>query len=733
MSLVKKSYAVKLGYDFITEEYLPKGKDEYYIRDESIDIDHYRTLSKGEIESLIKNGNESNNWEDIFVSEGFNASMVKNCKFYGKIRIGILEDCHLEYSTLKVPVGLYDSMIISCDIGDNVSISNVQYLSHYKIANEVILSNLGNIHTSNHSKFGNGILKEGEQEHVRIWLEICNESKGRAVLPFDGMLSADAYIWSKYRDRDVLMSKLKGLTNNRYSDKRGHYGTIGNGVVIRNSHSIQDTKIGDHAYIKGVNKIKNTTINSSMIAPSQIGEGVEMVNGIVGYGCRVFYGVKAVRFIMDDHSTLKYGARLINSYLGGNSTISCCEVLNSLIFNGHEQHHNNSFLCASLVMGQSNIAAGVTIGSNHNSRANDGEIIANRGFWPALCVNLKHNSKFASFCLVSKGSYPHELRIDFPFSLVANDERENSLKIIPAYWFLYNFYALERNCKKMYQRDKRVQKRQNIEFDYLAPDTIDEIFSAIEKLEEYIDLAIERSGIVCCDSSDKSKIKKEYLESSKHENLYLEILAEDVENSTRKVHILKVKESYKIYKDLILLYSVKTICKYFYTQVEDFGDILEFIKSTNLTHQYDKWKNIGGQLMKESDVEDIISEIENGKLESWEAIHDKYSLLGEGYLKHKFEHAVISLLKLLEIQMSSDLNADIWNNSVKRAISVQEYLCDSVISSREKDYTNPYRKMVYDNTKEMNNTLGELNQNSVIISVKEETESIKQMFLNSMC
>ena len=56
-----------------------------------------------------------------------------------------------------------------------------------------------------------------------------------------------------------------------------------------------------------------------------------MVNGIVGFGCRIFYGVKAVRFVMASHSQLKYGARLINSYLGNNSTISCCEVVKLLL------------------------------------------------------------------------------------------------------------------------------------------------------------------------------------------------------------------------------------------------------------------------------------------------------------------------------------------------------------------------------------------------------------------
>jgi hypothetical protein len=43
-------------------------------------------------------------------------------------------------------------------------------------------------------------------------------------------------------------------------------------------------------------------------------------------------------------------------------------MLSNLIFPGHEQHHNNSFLIAACIKGQSNMAAGANIGSNHNSR-----------------------------------------------------------------------------------------------------------------------------------------------------------------------------------------------------------------------------------------------------------------------------------------------------------------------------------------------------------------------------
>ncbi|OYW19419.1 MAG: DUF4954 domain-containing protein, partial [Sphingobacteriales bacterium 12-47-4] len=378
-----------LGYGFVKPEYIPKGKDEYYLRNiQNRSGINYRELSAFEIEVLVRNRNTSDNWNNVLVSDAFNPELVKNCKFYGLIRIGKLEPYFLEYHDVKMAVGLYDSTLISCDFGDNVVISNVNYLSHYIIGNEVMIVNINEMSTTDHAKFGNGIIKEGEKESVRIWLEVCNENAGRKVLPFNGMLPGDAWLWSKFRGESWLMKKLIDFTERKFDRQRGYYGKIGDRTVI-----------------------KNVTINSTQEARSQVGEGCELVNGIIGEGCRIFYGVKAVRFFLSAHSQLKYGARLINSYLGDNSTISCCEVLNSLIFPAHEQHHNNSFLCAALVMGQSNMAAGATIGSNHNSRSADGEIIAGRGFWPGLCVSLKHNSRFASFTIISKGDFPAELNI----------------------------------------------------------------------------------------------------------------------------------------------------------------------------------------------------------------------------------------------------------------------------------------------------------------------------------
>ena len=112
------------------------------------------------IEILVRNINTSDNWNHLLVSDAFNPDLVRNCKFFGLVRIGKLEPYYLEFHNLRMPVGLYNSTIISCDIGDNVVVSNTNYLSHYIIGNEVMIVNVNELATTNTSKFGNGIIKQ---------------------------------------------------------------------------------------------------------------------------------------------------------------------------------------------------------------------------------------------------------------------------------------------------------------------------------------------------------------------------------------------------------------------------------------------------------------------------------------------------------------------------------------------------------------------------------------------
>ncbi len=64
---------------------------------------------------------------------------------------------------------------------------------------------------------------------------------------------------------------------------------------------------------------------------------------------------------------------------------------------------------------------------------------------------------------------------------------------MPAYWWMYNMYALARNTWKFTTRDKRKTKTQHIEFDSLAPDTVEEIFAALGLLERWTGKAALRA------------------------------------------------------------------------------------------------------------------------------------------------------------------------------------------------------------------------------------------------
>ncbi|MCD6365196.1 MAG: DUF4954 family protein, partial [Planctomycetes bacterium] len=686
--------------------------------------DAWRNLHAEEIEALVKNANAADNWDNILVADQFNPHLIKNCEFYGLVRIGRLEEVYLDYHDLRVPVGLTNSTIISCDIGDSTAVHNVRYLANYILGDNVILENVDEIQCTNHAKFGNGIVKDGEDEDVRIWLDLINESGGRAVMPFDGMLPADAYMWAKYRDDRRLMERLGEMTQRGFDPRRGFYGTIGDGCVIKNCRVIKDVKAGPCVYIKGANKLKNLTINSSSDEATQIGEGVELVNGIIGRGCHIFYGCKAVRFVMGDNSNLKYGARLIHSFLGDNSTVSCCENLNNLIFPSHEQHHNNSFLIASLVMGQSNLAAAATIGSNHNSRAPDGEIQAGRGFWPGLCVSVKHNCRFASFTLLAKGDYPAELDIPLPFSLVSNDDAANCLRIMPAYWWMYNMYALARNTWKFGARDKRRKKLQNIEFDSLAPDTVEEIFAAVAMLDRWAGQAAARRdgrAISERDAGELVEVGRRLLTGRAEDVEGLEILGDRIENSSRKVVIVKPQEARRAYGQMLHYYAVKNLLAYM--KANPSATLASMVKALG-GKRVRRWVNLGGQIVQRDDLDRIRADIKRGRLSTWPAVHEAYNRLWEKYTIDKQRHAFATLTDLLEVD---ELTEELWASALDKSVGIQRYIAEQTFVSRKKDDDNPFRCITFETSEEMEAVLGRAEDNSFVKQVRLETEEFAEL------
>lgn len=695
------------GYGFIGEEFIPEGKDEYYLRDALVgSLEGYRPLTSDEILALEDNFNICPVWSDVLVTDPFDPSLIRNSEFYGLVRLGKMSKQVACFHDFCVPVGIINSRIVSCDIGDYCAILDCSYISHYVIAQHVILYRLGELQATNHAKFGNGIVKEGEDPAVLVTIGIMNEGKGRKVRPFSGMLTSDAFLWGTFRDDTLLMQSFERMTDREFDSRRGGYGFVGEKTVIKSCDTIKDVWIGPGAYIKGANKLKNLTLRSTLESPVQIGEGVELVNGIIGSGSRAFYGSKGIRFIMGDNCSLKYGARLIHSILGDNSTVSCCEILNNLIFAGHEQHHNNSFLVASLVMGQSNMAAGANIGSNHNSRGNDGEMIAGRGFWPSLSSTLKYDCKFASYILIAKGNYPYELQIPFPFSLVSSDNSDTRRVVLPAYWWMYNLYALERNSYKYRKRDKRTVIRQHIETDYLAPDTAMEILHARELLCLYCgENSVKDEGKQGLYTEKSLKeIGKTLLEGEENPSLVLSTLT--MENSTVPIEILKPQEAYKAYTNMLIYYAIITIASWCRTEGLSFSRFQETASA-----ELEPWMNVGGQLVPTAKVEVLKEEIRTEQLTTWDEVHATYHRWFGEYPADRASHA---LAVLYEVIGCTKLTSEQWRLLQKEAIRLRLYIEEQVFKTKEKDFSNKFRLSTYRNVAERDAVLGCLDDNPFI-------------------
>ena len=383
-------------------------------------------------------------------------------------------------------------------------------------------------------------------------------------------------------------------------------------------------------------------------------------------------------------------------------------------------------------MGQSNIAAGATIGSNHNSRGADGEVVMGRGFWPGLCVSLKHNSQFASFSILTKGDYPTELNVPFPFSLISNDVTNDRLVIMPGYWFLYNLYALARNSWKYVDRDKRTERIQRLEFDFLAPDTVNEMFHSLQLMETAAGKAYHSSIKKQGTEANHTAAGKHLLHNNPKLVNELEILAENVENSKRKVVLTKVQPAYKAFNELIIYYGTTQLLQFI--KENNFASLKDLAAALPARPSRGEWANVGGQLIPSTELESLKEKIRTGKIKSWDTVHESYQAQGDKYPAQKLKHALASLSEIKGINLKK-LDARQFAALLDQMVATKEWLTKGIYDSRAKDYDSPYRKMVYESIGEMNEVLGKLEENSFIKqqigelqAFKKEVQSLKKKF-----
>ncbi len=138
-----------------------------------------------------------------------------------------------------------------------------------------------------------------------------------------------------------------------------------------------------------------------------------------------------------------------------------------------------------------------------------------------------------------------------------------------------------------------------------------------------------------------------------------------------------------------------------------------------------EWMNVGGQLIPESEVDILIKNVKKGKLKSWDDVHGFYAEQSEKYAQQKLSHA-FGCLKELEGTDIKKISETDFSELLNGAVKTREWMVQGIYDSRAKDYTNPFRKMVYESQEEMEAVTGKLEDNTFIQYQQEQFKIFKK-------
>ena len=104
---------------------------------------------------------------------------------------------------------------------------------------------------------------------------------------------------------------------------------------------------------------------------------------------------------------------------------------------------------------------------------------------------------------------------------------------------------------------------------------------------------------------------------------------------------------------------------------------------------------------------------------------------GQLYTDQKLQHAYASLLELLQISVA-EFNSELFRETIERALETKEWIIKTIYESRAEDYENEFRRMTYDDMKEMEEVLGKLEDNIFLQNQEEELKAFRLQIENTL-
>lgn len=611
-------------------------------------------------------------WNTIEVAQDFSPEHIKYARFSGRVRLGSFRKEFSLAGGMVKHSGIYYATLHNVTVGDDCCIENVKnYIANYTIGNGSFIENVDIILADGISTFGNG-----------VEVSVLNETGGCEVMMYDHLSAQLAFMMAFYRHRPSLLSNLRRMIGQYVRSVQSSVGTIGKDVVIADAGYIKNVRIGDCCKIEGASKLKNGSINSNSEAPVHIGVGVIGDDFIISSGSNVEDGVTFSRCFIGQ------ACRLGHNYSASDSLFfSNCQGENGeacAIFAGPftVTHHKSTLLIAGMFSFM-NAGSGSNqsnhlykLGPIHHGVMERGSKTASDSYilWPA---------KVGAFSLVMGRHVCHQDTSDLPFSYLI--EQQSTSYIMPG----ANLKSVGtiRDAKKWPSRDRRKGpgKLDSINFNLLSPFTIQKMLRAVNILQE-----LKR---ISGDTSDYYVYQSGRIKSS------------------------SLAKGLKYYGYAIDKFFGNSLI----TRImnAEFSSLDELRKAFVPRSEYGngEWVDLAGMIAPEKAVEDIISDIEEGKTSELDVLNSRISAIHNQYyhyewrwaskameeyygfrladlsvselsgLIHRWKDSVIALDKLLyedagkEFSLSGmpDFESDPFVRSVKEHMEVKSSLASQVL------------------------------------------------------
>lgn len=574
----------------------------------------YRKLTTPEIEKLQNQACTACNWETVSVHENFTPDYIHQVNFSGDIRIGYFESDFVFPGGIKRHSGLRNVSLHNCSLGNNVLIENIQnYIANYRIGDNTIIQNLELMYVEGKSSFGNG-----------VQASVLNETGGREVGINDKLSAHFAYIQSFYRHRPILVQKMQEIVQ-RYTDEvSSETGTIGNNVKIVNTGTIKNVKIGDNAVIEGARILENGSINSNAFDPIHIGYNVMAKDFIISSGSRVEDGTMLARCFIGQSCELGHTYSASDSLFFSN-----CQGENGeacAIFAGpYTVTHHKSTLLISGMYSFMNAGSGSNQ-SNHMYKL--GPIhqgVMERGGKTTSDSYILWPARIGAFSLVMGRHYRNSDTSKMPFSYLIESNDETVL--VPG--INLRSVGTIRDAQKFPKRDKRKDpdKLDHLNFNLLSPYTVQKMFQGIDVLKGLQE--------TCGESSDAYTFQSCRINGS------------------------SLKRGIKFYNIAITKFLGNSII----SRLKDCpcrnNEEIREALNPKTTDGLFQWRDLAGLLAPSTKIDDLIDDIEAGKLNTLEDVNQVFAGLHANYYELEWTWAWDKIQQYFELSLETITAKDI--------------------------------------------------------------------------